>query len=148
MLATFLFTLVPCAGTSILETCRYFCSVTPRYLVLRPHDIRQSGRTGYWFQNSRISVNTVWNNGHPLLRSSHIGIKIQVHFHWCHFLAKGKQQLLVPLKPCPHGSVGEAVAIYVNLIWLYIILYFVYLVYLARHARVHKKLDDIQNKVP
>ena len=47
-------------------------------------------------------MNPVRNNGDTVVgcfffQSSHIGIQIQIHFHGSHFLAKGNQQLLVPL---------------------------------------------------
>ena len=65
-----------------------------RGMDLRPLD----GAAGAMHaQNSRISVNIVWNNGDnwQFFSIFPYGIQIQVHFHCGHSLANGNQQLLV-----------------------------------------------------
>ena len=58
---------------------------------------RRSGRCDTCSNLVDFRVNPVWSNADIFFDLPIYGIQIQVHFHVGHFLAKGNQQLLVPI---------------------------------------------------
>ena len=58
---------------------------------------RRSGRCDTCSDLVDFRVNPVWSNADIFFSIFPYGIQIQVHFHVGHFLAKGNQQLLVPI---------------------------------------------------